>query len=589
MAKTTWRLTATLVLGGLLLAPLVRAEAEPETVAAGAEAAESESVRSEEELAEAAADEAARKFEESLRGIIASRAVVANELRALQKELHSAAAAGRQEAITADITALSLKLAQLDANFTEIAAGIDTDAFRTKPESEPIDLGQEIRDLLGPLIKELKRASSRPREIDRLRTGIADAEEQLELIRRAVANLESLRERVDDKALDAKLKVELAKWQEQLQETETDHDIAAQKLDQMLRERTSISDALKNVFQLFFRSRGRNLLLALLATAGFLVLLRRLHRHVMRSGPLQHRVNNFWARVFNLLYVVATIIGGVVVFLIVLYFFGDWVLLIVVLLLIFGILWASKQAIPKFWLQGSLLLDMGPVREGERLDYNGLPFMVDSLNFYTELVNPLLSGGRLRLPIGDLSDLRSRRFDEDEPWFPTSVGEWVLLSDGTYGQVAFQSVEIVDLRLKGDSHKIYATRDFLSLAPLKLNEGFRARATFGLDYGLQSIITTEVIETLDAGVRERLTASFLGEHLIHLRVSFEEAGPSSLNLRVVADFSGDAAGLFKIAPRLLQEYCVDTCNANGWVIPFGQLTVHVAQNHEVHDRATRPD
>jgi len=570
MGKTTERLAAILVLaiGLILLAPPIHAEAEPEAAP------------SEEALAAAAAAQAVAKREDSLRGIMASREAVATKLRARQNDLESDAAVGRQQEITADITALSLKLEELDANFTEIAAGIDTKSFETTPKAEQINLGQEVRELLAPLIKELKRASSRPREINRLRTEITEAEEQLELIRRAVANLESLLDGVKDRRLHEKLKSELASWQEQLQKTETDHDIAAQKLDQMLSERTSIGDAIRNVFQLFFRSRGRNLLLALLVTGAFLVLLRRLHRQAMRSGPLQQPANSFWARVFNLLYVLATIVGGILVFLIVLYFFGDWVLLIVVLLLIFGVLWASKQAIPKFWIQGTLLLDMGPVREGERLDYDGLPFRVDSLNFYTDLVNPALSGGHLRIPIGDLSALRSRPFEADEPWFPTTVGEWVLLSDGTYGQVGFQSIEIVDLRLKGDSHKIYATRDFLSLSPLKLSTGFRARATFGLDYGLQSIITSEVVRTLETSVRERLTASFLGEYLIKMRVGFEAAGPSSLDLRIVADFTGDAASAYKIAPRLLQEYCVDTCNANGWVIPFGQLTLHVAPNTE---------
>jgi hypothetical protein len=582
MSKKTERSAAivTLVLLFLAFGVWAETESEPAAAAAPAEAEASEEAPSEEELAAAAAAEEAEKLEESLRGILSAQKLVAEDLRTLQNELESDAAVGREEEITAEILALSLKLEELDGSFTEIAAGVDTEVFDVEEESEQIDLTREIRDLLGPLIKELKRVSSRPREIDRLRTEIANAEEQLAVIQSAVANLAALRESVEDRRLVSKLKSELASWEDRQQETETNLDIARQKLDQMLSERTSIGEAMQNVFQIFFRSRGRNLLLALLVTGGFLVILRRLHREAMRSGPMQQRSKTLWARVFNLLYVVFTIIGGILVFLIVLYFFGDWVLLIIVLLLIAGSIWASKQAIPKFWMQATLLLDMGPVREGERLEYDGLPFQVESLNFYTDLVNPELSGGCLRLPIGDLSDLRSRPFDEDEPWFPTSVGEWVVLSDGTYGQVAFQSIEIVDLRLKGDSHKIYATRDFLSQKPIKLSSGFRARATFGLDYGLQPVITSQVVQTLDAAVRERLEASFLGEHLLKMRVSFEEAGSSSLDLRVVADFSGEAANLYKIAPRLMQEFCVDVCNENGWTIPFRQLTLHVAPDAE---------
>jgi len=64
----------------------------------------------------------------------------------------------------------------------------------------------------------------------------------------------------------------------------------------------------------------------------------------------------------------------VLVFLVALYLFGDWVLLILALLLILGLIWTSKQAIPRFWTPTVLMLDMGPVREGERVHYRGLPW-----------------------------------------------------------------------------------------------------------------------------------------------------------------------------------------------------------------------
>jgi hypothetical protein len=74
----------------------------------------------------------------------------------------------------------------------------------------------------------------------------------------------------------------------------------------------------------------------------------------------------------------------------------------------------------------TLLLNLGAVREGERVMYNGIPWLVRSLNFYTRLVNPELEGGDIRLPLRDFHDLRSRSFDANEPWFPTRLNDWVI-------------------------------------------------------------------------------------------------------------------------------------------------------------------
>ncbi len=139
------------------------AEAAPDTASSEAEPAEpAEPELSEEELAAIATARAAEERIESLHGIIAARVVIADDLASLQKELESDAAVGRQDEITAEITDFSLKLEELDASFTEIAAGVETDSFELEPESEQIDLGHEMRELLGPLIKELKSLSSRP-------------------------------------------------------------------------------------------------------------------------------------------------------------------------------------------------------------------------------------------------------------------------------------------------------------------------------------------------------------------------------------------------------------------------------------------
>jgi small-conductance mechanosensitive channel len=69
---------------------------------------------------------------------------------------------------------------------------------------------------------------------------------------------------------------------------------------------------------------------------------------------------------------------------------------------------------------------------------------------------------------------------------------------------------------------------------------------------------------------------------------FDVAAASSLNFFVWAAFSGEAAESYGRIRRLLQRLAVDACNANDWVIPFNQVTVHLAQDGEASSVNTLP-
>ena len=209
--------------------------------------------------------------------------------------------------------------------------------------------------------------------------------------------------------------------------------------------------------------------------------------------------------------------------------------------------------------------------------YNGLPYEVDSINIYTELVNRYLEGGYIRIHLRNLVELRSRPISEDEPWFPSRRGDWVKLSDGTYGRVVVQTPEIVKLELIGGACMSYKTADYLSQAPMNLSSGFRLRLTFGLDYAHQAIITQEIPAILEKAIIDGLTAEGHVDSIETINVQFKEAGPSSLDLAILANFNGNAQSRYEDLNRTIQRICVDTCNSNHWVIPFQQITLHVSE------------
>lgn len=520
------------------------------------------------------AQETAR--ETSLIGIVRSIEKLNRELSAKQEEMRAPSGEGRRDELTQQVQGIVARLNALQRSFDEIAAGVDPESLTTKEDAGQIDWSKDLREILSPILNEVRRLTSRPRELDRLRTAIEESESQIAVINQAERSLKKQIDAARDPSLTEYLKVSLHDFEARRQAIQTQLSISKQKLDQRLAEQQSFSDSVHNIFQLFFRSRGLNLFLALMSAVLFWLVARRVHALSRRFFPVDPSQRNFYSRLLSVLFTVSTLFGAVLVFLFALYFVGDWVLLILALMLLLGIIWASKQAVHQFWAHATLLLNMGVAREGERVFYNGVAWRLDSLNFYSRLVNPELAGGELYLPIRDLSELRSRDYDEREPWFPTRQNDWVLLSDGTVGKVALQTMDSVVLAILGGGERVIPSGKFMEDPPRNLSRGFRHNISFGVDYAHQAIVTSEIPATLRSSVETALAGTAWADALVNLRVEFDEAAASSLNLAVIADFRGEVAADYSRIRRFLNAACVDACNRHGWTIPFQQVTVHMA-------------
>lgn len=512
----------------------------------------------------------------SLRNILETISQHEQQIKSLQKDLKSQSAGGREEELRAEIQSYSERISNLEKNFDEISTGISKDLIYGKEDKAPVNLLDELKELLNPLLNEIKRLTSRPREMSQLRTRIENLNSKLSLVESALKNIDSIESKSESKRLKERLKDEREQWESTHQEILTQLSISKQKLEKRESEQQSIGESFEQLFQIFFKSRGRNLIVALLFTILTWFLCQRAWVYIKRSTPLSRYQEAFAARLFTVLYGIFTVMASALAFLIVLYFFGDWLLLTLAVLFIFGLVWTSRDAIPRFWAQGMLLLNMGAVREGERVIYNGLPWKVRSLNFYSQLENPRLRGGFIRLPIKDLEDLRSRPFSVEEPWFPTEEGDWVVLSDGTYAEVELQSIETVVLKLKGGSRRTLSSNDFAADKPENLSKGFRISTKFGIDYSHQAIVTNRALEIFHNLVVEGLQADGIMENEVNVNVEFAEAGASSLDVAVITDFAGKYDKDYQVLKRKIQRICVDICSQNEWNIPFNQMTVHMA-------------
>ncbi|MBT3722544.1 MAG: mechanosensitive ion channel family protein, partial [Gammaproteobacteria bacterium] len=181
----------------------------------------------------------------------------------------------------------------------------------------------------------------------------------------------------------------------------------------------------------------------------------------------------------------------------------------------------------------------------------------------------------LRLPINDLVGQNSRPTESDEPWFPCKKNDWVLLNDGIRGKVTGISMEMVQLIERGGARKTYQTSDFLACSPRNLSTNFRIKETIGISYSLQQQSTGDILETLYQYIQQKIEQEGYTEQMLNLRVEFQSAGESSLDLVIIADFDGQIADLYNRLRRAIQRWSVDACTQNNWEIPFPQRTLHM--------------
>jgi len=567
------------LLFGVASSPLV--PAAPQVVEPDAETTESEPIAAEqEETASPAAEEIVSKQDRALAtlGVLRdSRQARLDQLQVLRDEFDPNTDSELRLSQIEEARRLSQEIGQLEREFETIATGIDVQELQAGSQVE-VDLVSELTQFLQPLISELREATEDPRELEELAEKLESIEErQLPMIAKAITSIgELLAAAEPGSELQQELQETLDQWRTRQRELENQLQVVEFQLEQRLQERGSLFESSSKALGDFFETRGMNLFFAFAAGIGILVAMRLLHRlarRFFRGKPREERA--FYARLIDVLYFgmsgIAAVMGG----LLVLYSTGDWALLGLAILVLLGLVWASKTALPMFLEQIQLLLNLGPVRENERVVVNDLPWQVSRISIHSILINPRLTGGHLRLPIRDLLGLRSRPSQKDEPWFPTTKGDWVML-DGRLAQVLRQSIENVRVAFLGGSEATIPAVEFMTSGVENLSGGFRLSQVFGIDYAHQAIATSRVVEVMQRDLSEQLTQVASAEQIQQVRVEFREAGASSLDYAVLVDFKGSAAPHYQRLQRAIQRILVDTCTREEWTIPFAQLTLHQA-------------
>ncbi len=519
----------------------------------------------------------------TLKTFIELQSQLKKDLSSLRKDLSKAKTDTEKEEVKLQLKKVEEKLKGTKTNIENIAANTDLSLLRAN-KPEPFNLQKELFSLLEPALKEMKHATSTVRQKSELREQIAYYEQRKPIVQEALKNIglldasDDLKNKKKTKKVKKALKKMKNHWEKQLVFIQSELQAKRLQLNKLESQEMSFAAQSENYFRDFFQRRGWTLIQALLAIIAVLIISQLIHRLITRTIKgyrAQHR--SVHLRVADLLHRLITYLFVIVGPLIIFYIEEDWVLFSLGILLLISIAWTLRNVVPRYWGQLELFLNVGPVREGERLMLNGIPWRVKNINMYSILENPVADLTQ-RVDIDELVDLRSRPVEQGEPWFPCKRGDWVHLSDGIRGKVTGISLEFIQMIQRGGAVITYTMSDFLSLSPKSLSKSFRIKETIGISYAHQSQSTNEIVEILKMTLNKRAIEEGYKEDFHNINVEFESAADSSLNIVVIADFKGSVADIYMRLRRSIQRWCVDACTENGWDIPFPQLTVHTDNN-----------
>lgn len=472
-----------------------------------------------------------------------------------------------------ELNEINVEIVELRQTFEQIAVGsVDLGIFNN--ENGEFNWRTEMTDVMMPIIRNLQSLTEKPRKIEALRSTVEENKEQLIAANIAVAAIDESIALAKEEATKNALAVLQESWTEQVEEIQRSTDVARVKLINLQESNDNIFESIKSGLIDFITGRGLTLLLAVAAalavryTAKYItkLLLAKNRREAAKTYRTRQRLVRYG---FNILTGLLMTIAVVVVF----YVRGDVLLLGLVFLIAGAAILGLRHAIPKFISEARILLNLGSIREDERVMYNGLPYKVTALNMYSILNNPELTGV-VRLPLENMMGMISRPSGK-EIWFPASKGDFIML-DGNLLEVIALTTELVQLQNLVGNKSSVPTADFYNMTFDNITRGdkFGVVGTFGVSYAHQRIANDDIPVKFKKSIENALAETDFSEHVISVTVELKEAGASSLDIMIYVTMSNVAIRMYYKVGRMIQQACVATCTKEEWDIPFPQLTVH---------------
>lgn len=475
----------------------------------------------------------------------------------------------RADAITRDIQ-------QLRKTLETIATGsADTSLFVTEQSGMDTDTDwrQDLTLIAQPVIDSLKELTEKPRRLKELNDQIDLHQQELDAAQTALNNMQSPLALKPGGELGESLGRLEQLWSGRRDDARSSIEIARFHIADLQGDKP-IAQTIFNSLLDFITGRGLTLLIAAVAAGAVWFSVRFLLRGYQAtiSNADSHEGRTRYRLAAYSVHALTFVLSLIAVF-VVFYERGDVLLLGLLILLMFGLALGIRHLLPQYLAEARLLLNIGAMREAERISYRGLPWRVEAINMNTVLRNPELHGV-LRIPLAEFHNVTSRPSGSDS-WFPTSRGDSVLFPDQTLMQVVEQNPDTVELRTRGGQQISVPTQEFYAKEMINLSRGdsFGVVESFGVDYQLQAISLTQVPKVLREAIRNSLEHSDLASFVKDVRVELKQAGSSSIDYWLFVTMDTRAAKSYLRIQRMVQSACVHACTTESWDIPYPHLSL----------------
>ena len=469
---------------------------------------------------------------------------------------------------------LTNDIVQLRRTLETIAiGGVDTSLFVDTQPEEGGNWREDIALIAGPVLDSLKELTDKPRKLKALNDDIALHQLEMDTASQALTNLQPELEQDPSGDLGVSLARLEKVWTDRRDDAKSAIDITRFQIADLQGDQPLTTTVIKALIN-FLTGRGLTLAIALVAALsvwfGVRFMLRG-YRATISSSDSPERRTRYRLAAYSV-HALTSLLILIAIF-VVFYERGDVLLLGLLILLIVGLAMGIRHLLPQYISEARLLLNIGAMREAERITYKGLPWRVESINMYTVLKNPELHGV-LRIPLADLHGVISRPSAKDS-WFPTSRGDCVLFPQGTLMEVIDQNPDTVELQSRGGQQLSVPTQEFYNKEMINLSRGqsFGVISTFGIDYGYQDLSLNTVPKVLRDAVRKTLTASDMEPFIKDIRVELKEAGDSSIDYWLHVTMDSTAAKSYLRIQRMMQSACIQACSEQSWTIPYPHVSL----------------
>ena len=213
----------------------------------------------------------------------------------LQAELNTAETVGVKEEFQTRIEAEKQRVTQLREYFRDELGGSEAAEFEDV-EIQTKGIQEQISELVQPVLSEMRDATAGPRELDALRKALEAAKERKRNADIVVTRIDKLLAATNDEVLIEELQSARRIWTSRQAQANSQIAVNEVQIDYRTRDQRSIWERLSTGFSKFFKSRGMNLLFAVLAGFIGFFAIRKIYSWLRRISPVHKKdKNNFTA------------------------------------------------------------------------------------------------------------------------------------------------------------------------------------------------------------------------------------------------------------------------------------------------------